>query len=172
MVRTRQCFTLLTSECASRHNGVHFFDMSTSKSAPTLVCVCTLLLGHVLHRAPTACTFSTAQLPKVVQTCGALYILTWKCASRSTCPSKSVQTHTNVGALLEVDMSKKCTPLWREAHVEVKMLKNISFVPLSDIHDTTTTTTATTTTSTATTTVHYTTPHHTTLHYLHYTTLH
>ena len=28
-----------------------------------------------------------------------------------------------VGALLEVKMSKKCTPLWREAHFEVKMLK-------------------------------------------------
>ena len=29
---------ILTSECASRHNGVHFFDMATSKSGPTLVC--------------------------------------------------------------------------------------------------------------------------------------
>ena len=26
--------TLLTSKCASRHNGVHFFDISTSKSGP------------------------------------------------------------------------------------------------------------------------------------------
>ena len=25
---------ILTSKCASRHNGVHFFDISTSKSAP------------------------------------------------------------------------------------------------------------------------------------------
>ena len=29
---------ILTSKCASRHNGVHFFDISTSKSGPTLVC--------------------------------------------------------------------------------------------------------------------------------------
>ena len=29
---------MLTSKCASRHNGVHFFDISTSKSGPTLVC--------------------------------------------------------------------------------------------------------------------------------------
>jgi len=28
-----------------------------------------------------------------------------------------------VEALFEVLMSKKCTPLWREAHLEVKMLK-------------------------------------------------
>ena len=31
-------FNILTSTCASRRNGVHFFDISTSKSAPTLVC--------------------------------------------------------------------------------------------------------------------------------------
>ena len=29
---------MLTSKCASRHNGVHFFDISTSKSRPTLKC--------------------------------------------------------------------------------------------------------------------------------------
>ena len=28
---------ILTSKCASRHNGVHFFDILTSKSDPTLV---------------------------------------------------------------------------------------------------------------------------------------
>ena len=28
-----------------------------------------------------------------------------------------------LGPLLEIEMSKKCTPLWREAHFEVKMLK-------------------------------------------------
>ena len=33
-------------------------------------------------RATTACTFSTSQLPKVVRPWCALYILTWKCASR------------------------------------------------------------------------------------------
>ena len=38
MVRTRQFFTLLTWKCASRHNTLHFFDISTSKSGPTLVC--------------------------------------------------------------------------------------------------------------------------------------
>jgi len=27
-------------------------------------------------------------------------------------------------ALLEVEMSKKCMPLWREAHFEVKSAKN------------------------------------------------
>ena len=41
-------------------------------------------LGHVL-RAPTACTFSTSQLPKVVRSWCVLYILTWKCASHRNC---------------------------------------------------------------------------------------
>ena len=36
--QTRKFFTLLTSKCASRHNGVHFFDMSTSKSGLRMVC--------------------------------------------------------------------------------------------------------------------------------------
>ena len=29
---------ILTSKCASRHNGVHFIDISTAKSGPELVC--------------------------------------------------------------------------------------------------------------------------------------
>ena len=38
--------------------------------------------------------------------------------------SKSKCTkHLTFGALLEVAMSKRCTPLWREAHFEVKMYK-------------------------------------------------
>jgi len=31
--------------------------------------------------------------------------------------------HTRCGPLLEVEMSKKCTPLWHEAHLKVKMYK-------------------------------------------------
>ena len=38
--------------------------------------------------------------------------------SKSKCPK-----HTMFGPLLEVEMSKKCTPRWREAHLEAKMLK-------------------------------------------------
>ena len=42
--------------------------------------------------------------------------------ARSTFPSQ-ITKHTIVGPLLEVEMSKKCTPLWREAHFQVKMYK-------------------------------------------------
>ena len=38
-------------------------------------------LRNVL-RTTTACTFSTSQLLKVLRSWGAIYILTWKCASR------------------------------------------------------------------------------------------
>ena len=33
-VRACGVFNILNSKCASRHNGLHFFDISTSKSAP------------------------------------------------------------------------------------------------------------------------------------------
>ena len=49
---------------------------------------------------------------KSARRCGAKHILKSKCTK-----------HTMVGPLLEVEMLKKCTPLGREAHFEVKMLK-------------------------------------------------
>ena len=103
---------MLTSKCASRHNSVPFFDISTSKSGLDLVCFVHVdfemcfapqrcaLFRHLnfqkwsgpgvvctfwirhVLRATTACTFSTSQLPKVVRTWCVLYILTSKCASR------------------------------------------------------------------------------------------
>ena len=112
VVRTPGVFNILTSKCASRHSGMHFFDISTSKNGPKLVCfvhfdfeICfapqrRALLRHCnfqkwsdngvfcafwlgnVLRATTACTFSTSQLPKVVRTWFVLCLLTWKCASR------------------------------------------------------------------------------------------
>ena len=103
---------ILTSKCASRHNGVHFFDISTSKSGPDVVCIVHFdfeicfapqrraLFQHLnfqewyengvfctfwlrnVLRATTACTFSSSQLPKVLRSWGALCMLTSKCASR------------------------------------------------------------------------------------------
>ena len=81
VVRQWCALYIFTSKCASRHNGVHFFDIATSKSGPTLKCFIHFDLAHVL-RATTACTCSTSQLPKVLRDPGVLYILTCKCASR------------------------------------------------------------------------------------------
>ena len=49
---------------------------------------------------------------KSARCCGAKHISKSKCTK-----------HTILGPLLEVEMLKKCTPLWREAHFEVKMYK-------------------------------------------------
>ena len=38
VVRSWCVLYILTWKCASRHNGVHFFDISTSKSGPRMVC--------------------------------------------------------------------------------------------------------------------------------------
>ena len=38
VARTCRVLCILTSKCASRHNGVHFFNISTSKSGPRMVC--------------------------------------------------------------------------------------------------------------------------------------
>ena len=71
----------MTSKCASRHNGVHFFQhLNLQKWSETLV-FCTFWLRNVL-RATTAYTFSTSEPPKVVRAWCVLYILTSKCASR------------------------------------------------------------------------------------------
>ena len=89
-----QIFNILTWKCASRHSGVQFFNISTSKSAPNLTfwlenvllatTACnvqhlnfkkwsetlrflTFWLGNVLL-ATAACNFSTSQLQKVLRT--------------------------------------------------------------------------------------------------------
>ena len=112
MLRGLQFFNILTSKCAFRHSGMQFFDIRTSKSGPNMRCfvhfdlqMCfspqrraifrhqnfkkcsrtvsflTFSLPNVLF-ATAACNFSTSELQKVVQTCGVLYILTYKCAFR------------------------------------------------------------------------------------------
>ena len=45
-----------------------------------------------------------------------------RCGAKHISKSKVLKTG-GLGPLLEVEMSKKCTPLWREAHFEVKMYK-------------------------------------------------
>ena len=62
VVRAWCVLFILSWTHASRHNGVHFFDISTSKSGPILVCFCTFWLGNVL-RATTACNFSSLIWP-------------------------------------------------------------------------------------------------------------
>ena len=46
-----------------------------------------------------------------------------RCGAKQISKSKCTK-HTRFGPLLEVEMSKKCTPLWREADFQVKSVKN------------------------------------------------
>ena len=91
---------------------------------------------------------------KSARRCGAKHISKSKCTK-----------HHMFAPLLEVRMLKKCTPLWREAHCEVKMYKTLGV--------------RTTFGGSDVVSLHYTTLHHTTQHYnhnytttLHYTPLH
>ena len=98
VVRTPSVLNIFTSKCPSRHSGVHFFDIRTSKSGANMWCLVHFDLEmcfapqrralfrhpnlqkwreHVVFctfwlgnvlRATTACTFPTSQLPKVVRT--------------------------------------------------------------------------------------------------------
>ena len=65
-----------------------------------------------VQNTPASDHFWKLRCRKSARRCGAKHISKSKCTK-----------HTILGPLLEVEMSKKCTPLWREAHFEVKMYK-------------------------------------------------
>ena len=119
---------------------------------------------------------------KSARRCGAKHISKSKCTK-----------HTRSGPLLEVEMSKKCTPLWREAHFQVKMYKahhartTFGSSDVEKVHAVVARSTFPSQNVQNTggsdhfwrfrcrfASRHYTTVHYTTLHYttLHYTTLH
>ena len=74
VVRAWRALYILTSKRASRHNGVHFFDISTSKSGPNMVCF--VHFDFEMCFAPQR----RALFRHSFQKCSD--ILTWKCASR------------------------------------------------------------------------------------------
>ena len=65
-----------------------------------------------VQNTPWSDHFWKLRCRKSARRCGAKHILKSKCTK-----------HTRFGPLLEVAMSKKCTPLWREAHFGVKTYK-------------------------------------------------
>ena len=66
-----------------------------------------------VQNTPMSDHFWKFRCRKSARRCGAKHILKSKCTK-----------HRNLGPLLEVEMLKKRTPLWREAHFEVKSVKN------------------------------------------------
>ena len=65
-----------------------------------------------VQNTPWSDHFWQLRCRKSARRCGAKHISKSKCTK-----------HTRFGPLLAVEMSKKCTPLWREAHFQVKMYK-------------------------------------------------
>ena len=65
-----------------------------------------------VQNTPFSDHFWQLRCRKSARRCGAKHVSKPKCTK-----------HTTFGPLLEVPMWKKCTPLWREAHFEVKMYK-------------------------------------------------
>ena len=65
-----------------------------------------------VQNTPGSDHFWKLRCRKSARRCGAKHISKWKCTK-----------HYMFAPLLEVQMSKKCTPLWREAHFELKMYK-------------------------------------------------
>ena len=67
-----------------------------------------------VQNTPLSDHFWKLRCRKSARRCGAKHISKSKCTK-----------HHMLGPLLEVEMSKKCTPLWREAHFEVKSVKKL-----------------------------------------------
>ena len=83
-----------------------------------------------MHAAVAKCTFGSENVQntsfrehflkfscrKIARRCDETCIWKWKCTK-----------HVSFGPLFEVLMSQNCTPLWREAHYQVKMYKTRQF---------------------------------------------
>ena len=112
------------------------------------------ILNENAQNTPCSDHFWQLRCRKSARRCGA------KDISKSKCTK-----HRSVGPLLEVQMSKKCALLWREAHFEVKMLKTLGVRTTFGGSDVA---------SLRFTALHYITLHYTPLHYitLHYTPQH
>ena len=140
-----------------------------------------------VQNTPWSDHFWQLRCRKSARRCGAKHISKSKCTK-----------HPGFGPLLEGEMSKKCTPLWREAHFQVKMCKthharttfggsDVEKVEVAMLKKRTplcreahfevnmykTLGVRTTFGASDVASLHYTTLHYTTLHYiLHYITLH
>ena len=82
VIRTWCVLYILTSKCASRHNGVHFFDIATSKSGPNTWCFFNILTSKCASRHNGVHFFDIATSKSGPNPWCFFNILTSKCASR------------------------------------------------------------------------------------------
>ena len=81
LLQTPQFLTHVTSQMCFAPQRRALFNISTSKSGPILRCFVHFDF-EMCFAATTVCTFSTSQLPKLLQTPQFLTHFTSKCASR------------------------------------------------------------------------------------------
>ena len=99
------------SKCTKHTRFGALLEVEMSKKCTPLVARSTFPSQNV-QNIPAPDHFWKLRCRKSARRCGAKHISKSKCTK-----------HTSSGPLLEVEMSKKCTPLWREAHFQVTMLK-------------------------------------------------
>ena len=81
VARTCGGLYILTSKCASRHNGVHFFDISTSNSGPSMLCFVNFDL-EMCFAPQRRALFQHLNFQKVIRTRQFLTLLSSKCVLR------------------------------------------------------------------------------------------
>ena len=99
------------SKCTKHLSVGPLLEVAMSKKVHAVVARSTFRSQNVQN---TTCSRHFWKLPcrKSARRCGAKHSSKLKCTK-----------HYMFAPLLEVQMSKKCTPLWREAHFQVKMYK-------------------------------------------------
>ena len=93
------------------HHGRSTFRSCNVEKVHAVVARSTFPSENV-QNTPAPDHFWKLRCQKSARRCGAKHISKSKCTK-----------HTRSGPLLEVAMAKRCTPLWREAHFQVKMYK-------------------------------------------------
>ena len=114
----------MSKECTSLWREAHFeVKMHTTPQPRTTFGSCDVEKVHAVVARSTFPSQNVQSTPgpdhfwqlrcrKSARRCGAKHISKSKCTQ-----------HLSLGPLLAVAMSKKCTPLWREAHFQVRMYK-------------------------------------------------
>ena len=135
------------SKCTKHTILGPFLEVQMSKKVHAVVARSTFPSQNV-QNTPASDHFWKLRCRKSARRCGAKHISKSKCTK-----------HHMFAPLLDVQISKKCTPLWREAHFEVKMYKTLGVRTTFGGSDV-----ASLRVITLHYTLHYTTVHYTTLH--------
>ena len=97
------------SKCTKHHSAEPFLNLRSAKNGTPLWREAHLQVK--MHKTPHGSDhFLKFRCRKMARRCGAKHICQSKCTK-----------HHMLGPLLEVKMFKNGTPLWREAHLQVKM---------------------------------------------------